>query len=672
MSDAQTVVVIGAGPRGVGWLERFVENHRRDGGPPVDVHLVDPFPPGPGRLWRHDQSPRLMLNSLAEDVTMFTDETSVIEGPVVPGPSLAEWADDIRGGRITDVVATDPELADELARFGHRSFPTRRLQSLYLDWFHRRTVSRLPDGVTVTSHRARATTVDDLPDGRQRVELDTGDVTAADVAAADVTADDETAPDEIVADAVVYALGHSGSEPDREQGALVDFARRKGVFYLPPSFTADADLSAVGPGETVIVRGFGLAAIDLIVLLGEGRGGRFEPVGSDGAVCYRPSGREPHVVIGSGRGVPYHSKVTSSIVGERPQPRYFTPEIAVGIAAAHPQLDFREHVFPAIAKELLHGYYAELFTGHPDRVHVPWAEFARRFDPLDPFGDDLRALVAEAVVDDGDRLDLLRFDRPLADVQGVSEAELQQTVRAYIRDDLTHRTLPEHSATLGLLQSLLGAFGALFAIGDSPNWTAASRERDLGGGWLRWFSYVASGPPGPRLEQILALSEAGVITFLGAGFDVEADEEGGVFRARSTSADFTVTARALVDAWLPAERVTATDNAALRSLIDGGFGVEHVVSDGVDVARTGKLRVVREDARILRPDGSPHPRRFAIGPFTSAPFVGAFSRPRTNALAFRDNDAVARAVLAELSAAPLNAADRRTTSPAEAQGLART
>jgi uncharacterized NAD(P)/FAD-binding protein YdhS len=654
--------VIGAGPRGAGWLERFVENHRRDGGPPVDVHLVDPFPPGPGRLWRYDQSPRLMLNSLAEDVTMFTDETSVIDGPIVPGPSLADWADDIRGGRIPDVVPTDPELADELARFGHRSFPTRRLQSLYLDWFHRRTLSRLPDEVTVTSHRARATAVDDLPDGRQRVEIDRVDATVADTTVADT----------IVADAVVYALGHSGSEPDRDQGALVDFAARTGAFYLPPSFTADADLSAVAPGETVIVRGFGLAAIDLIVLLGEGRGGRFEPVGDEGRVRYVPSGREPHLVIGSGRGVPYHSKVTSRTVGERPQPRYFTPEIAVGIAAANPRLDFREHVFPAIAKEVLHGYYAELFTGHPDRVLVSWAEFARRFDPLDPFGDELRHLVAETVVDDGDRLDLVRFDRPLADVHGASEADLQETLRAYIRDDLDHRTLPEHSATLGLLQSLLGAFVALFAIVDSPNWTPASRERDLGGGWLRWFSYVASGPPGPRLEQILALSEAGVITFLGAGVEVEADEAEGVFRARSASADFSVTARALVDAWLPAERVTATDNAALRSLLDGGSGVEDVVSDGVGVARTGKLRVVRESARILRPDGSPHPRRFAIGPFTSAPFVGAFSRPRTNALAFRDNDAVARAVLAELRETAPRIDDRPTTSRSAAQGLART
>ncbi|BDZ51310.1 adenylate cyclase [Frondihabitans sucicola] len=633
--SARSIVLIGAGPRGVGWLERFARNHSALGAPDVTVHIVDPFPPGPGRIWRNEQSALLKLNSLAEDVTMFTDESSVIDGPVSPGPSLADWAAGVRDGTITGVVATDPLLADELRGLHAKSFPTRRLQSLYLDWFHRRTLEGLPESISVIHHRVRAVDVEDLRDGGQRVLLDGGGA--------------------LTADAVVYALGHSGSDAAPEHAALDAFASRNGLFYLPPSFTADADLDAVAAGETVLVRGFGLAAVDLIVLLGEGRGGRFVRIGD--RLRYVASGREPHLVVGSRRGVPYHAKITSSLVGVRPEPRYFTAEIAGGIAASHPRLDFVQHVWPAIAKEMLHGYYAELFTGHAERVLAGWDEFVERFDAVDPFGDDYRRLVSETVVDPGDRLDLARFDRPLADVRGRTSADLQEIVRSYIRDDLARRTLPEHSATLGLFLSLLQAFGAFFAITDSPNWTALSRERDLGGGWLRYFSYVASGPPGPRLEEILALSEAGILTFFGAGMDVVPDEAERVFRATGTSTDEVVTARALIDAWLPEERATASDNPVLRSLVGGGGGVEQVHADAEHTTRTGKVTVFRADARITLADGSPHPRRFAIGPFTTAPFVGAFSRPRTNALSFRENDAVARAVLASLVTAQVPASD---------------
>jgi len=57
----------------------------------------------------------------------------------------------------------------------------------------------------------------------------------------------------------------------------------------------------------------------------------------------------------------------------------------------------------------------------------------------------------------------------------------------------------------------------------------------------------------------------------------------------------------------------------------------------------------------VRADGSAHPRRFAVGTFTNRPAAGAFARPRTNAPAFRQNDAVARALLQALAPA---AADR--------------
>lgn len=40
------------------------------------IHLGGPAPARPERIWRHEQSALLRMNSMAEDVTVFTHESS--------------------------------------------------------------------------------------------------------------------------------------------------------------------------------------------------------------------------------------------------------------------------------------------------------------------------------------------------------------------------------------------------------------------------------------------------------------------------------------------------------------------------------------------------------------------------------------------------------------------
>lgn len=174
--------------------------------------------------------------------------------------------------------------------------------------------------------------------------------------------------------------------------------------------------------------------------------------------------------------------------------------------------------------------------------------------------------------------------------------------------------------------ALLSVYGQLVRLGGIGPW------------WHGFFSYVASGPPGPRLRQMLALSRAGVLKFLGAGMTVSGED--GVFRASSaTVPDFFVEARTLVEARLPEPTVGRARDTLLREL--------H--ADGVAETPDGLLRVDPGDGRILDRAGLPHPRRFALGPYTDGRTPGAFTRPRTGGPAFRQNDATARAALRFLS-----------------------
>ncbi|MFI1225417.1 MULTISPECIES: FAD/NAD(P)-binding protein [unclassified Streptomyces] len=602
MNPAPSIVVIGGGPRGAGVIERIAANAGElYADTPLDIHLVDPYPAGGGRIWRPDQSPLLWMNSMAEDVTVFTDETVELDGPVVAGPALDAWAEDVRTGRV--VPDADPAVLAEIRGLAGADFPTRRLQSAYLRWAYERALAALPPGITVHEHRTTALTVTGPRGGRQRVRLQ-----------------DRAEP--LLADLVVLTVGHLDAEEEPEQEQLGGFARRNGLVHLPPDFTADSDLDALRPGEPVIVRGFGLAFIDLMALLTEGRGGRHE----NGV--YLPSGREPVLHVGSRRGVPYHAKIGYGWTGERPPlPRHLDRAWADELLSRPGPLDFRRDVWPTVAKELGHAHYHRLFTVHPERTALAHEVFAEKYAAADPGSPELAGLIAEAVPDPADRLDLDALDRPLDGIRHDSPEALQEALRDHVTADLTRRHDPEHSEDLAVFLGLLSAYAQLTRLGD------------IGGWWHGFFSYLASGPPGPRLHQLLALSRAGVVRFLGADLTVETDEERGVFRARSATVPGAHTeARALVEARLPDPSLRHTASPLLRALRE----------DGAAVTDTGLLAVDPADSRVLDREGRPHPRRFALGPFTTARNSGAFTRPRTGGPAFRQNDAAARAALAFL------------------------
>lgn len=615
------LVVVGAGPRAVMLLERLLA---RTDQPPLEITLVDPHPPGAGRIWREAQSPLLKLNSMAQDVTVFTDDTCTIDGPIRPGPTLIAWAELVRDGVLEDVVIDDPAVHAEIASLRGESFPTRRLQSHYLDWFWRGVVAAAPEHVSVRWLAGTVAGVAPDPEGH-RVRLVGGQ--------------------ELAADIVVYALGHNGREPAEETAALIARAAREDLVYLPPSFTADADLSALAPGADVIVRGMGLAAVDLLVLLGEGRGGRFhrDPAG---ALRYEPSGLEPRLHIGSRRGIPYRSKVSSVLQGEPPQLHVVTKEAIAALVERPGSVDFERDVWPLIAQELVWSHYRELFTGHPERVVGEWDQFQ---DVLRAHAGDsaaLRAAVAEVVPDPLDRFDVATLDRPLDGEEFSSDDDLQRRIRQHIADDLTLRTTQERSSTQAVFLAILLSF---LALADVPpeKWSARSRAVSLPVTWHTFFSYVASGPPAHRLEELLALAEAGVVRFLGPDVSVRI-ESGRGFVASSPRVPGDTVAGALVDAWLPGSGAAVSENAALRELA-AVHGREFRVADASFEGSLGRIDV-DADGRVIDPSGAAYPTLFAIGPFTSLTEAGAFTRPGSNALPFRQTDRIAAAIAESLAA----------------------
>lgn len=662
-SGRRSVAFVGAGPTAASLLERLSASYPELlGGVELHVHLIDPFPAGRGRVWRPDQSPLVWMNSMAEDVTIFTDGSVRCDGPIVPGPTLLEWSQAVLEDP-RERARLSPEIVGELTSMTGMTFPTRRVQTGYLDWVHRRVRAALPAGVVVHDHAARAVALDDAADGSQIVTTSTGECISADV--------------------VVLSLGHLDAHLSRDDDAIAEFARRHGLAFHAAGHTAEFDLSDIDAGADVIARGFGQAFTDLVAMLTEGRGGRFVtkatgPNGATGAsdtttaLRYEASGCEPVIHVGSRRGVPYRSKLDyrlqAPMVG---LPKFLDEATIAALVSRETLLEFRPDILPLLLKDIGWAYYHELFTAHPDRVAMTWAEFADRYSAA--VGEAEIAVVVDSAVPAGeDRFDLLALDRPLAGLRFDSIAALGEHLRAHIDGDLHRRTDVAFSADLAAFTAMLLMFGVLGRINGSGRMTNRSRVEDVSGWWFDFFMYYASGPPPGRLRQLLALVDAGIVCFIGAGMEVHCDEARGRFVATSTSHGDEVVASVLVDARVAKPTVSRTADGLLAALFVRGDVAEESVTDRSSgwTRNTGKVVVGGHSMRLIGADGAAHPRRHALGVFTSRPAAGAFARPNTNAPIFRQNDAVARSILSTL--ADLAARDgQQPDTPCEQQGALR-
>lgn len=272
--------IIGAGPRGLSMLERILRNNQTNQS--LQIYLFDVVGPG-GRVWRVDQSTDLLMNSVSQQVTLFTDATLSNDGVVSAGPNLYQWAKK-EGPSFVEEQSLNKQsfFLAEMGQLGKDEHATRCLYGLYQQWFFTELKKEYPNVITF---------VPALVDSVSRVE--SGFYLAT---------DDTT----FFVDQLVLASGHWENELMNEEIDLADYAQQHDLFYQPPSNPADVLVADIPANEPILLRGLGLAFFDYIGLLTVGRGGRFEE--KENQFIYHPSGNEPVIYAGSRRGVPYYPR----------------------------------------------------------------------------------------------------------------------------------------------------------------------------------------------------------------------------------------------------------------------------------------------------------------------------------------------------------------------------
>ncbi|MEU3049781.1 FAD/NAD(P)-binding protein [Streptomyces sp. NPDC006984] len=352
-AEPYRLTVVGGGPRATYVLERLSATiDRLSQEQRLEVRIFERSGEfGAGQAHSPAQARSSYLNRIASQVSFAADETVSGAVPVRPAaqrPTLHEWCRQ----RFEETGDPDFDLRPQ-------DWPRRYVHGLALrDMFERFAADlRRHPGVTLHLHRAEVT---DL--------VPVGDLLEV------ATADGARHP----ADEVLLLTGHSHHDPARSPAArrLTEAAACGGKRYLPHPYPMETvlDGAGIGPRSVVGCGGMGLTAIDIVLHLTEGRGGRFDEA-PGGGLAYRPSGAEPEAIVAfspsglftfarpdnhkpsDGRGDHRGTFLTKEAIHHLRQ-HVGAP---AGSGGCRAQLDFDRDVLPLVVLEMAHLHYVTLF-----------------------------------------------------------------------------------------------------------------------------------------------------------------------------------------------------------------------------------------------------------------------------------------------------------------------
>lgn len=605
------IVLIGAGPRGLVAAERAIERQRQTHQyQQLKLILVDPFGVG-GRVWQVDQPHELVMNTNPDYITLFTDQPNQVSGPLVSGPTLFDWCQSEGRDFIgAQTYANQDVLLTEIETLGAHDYASRSLYGAYLQWFYQYLQTRVD--ATIELRVLRETV--------QAVEPTTENILV------------HTSSLLLTPDAVVMALGHSENTLTPDQQQLTEFADAHHLRYVAPIQPQEYDFSDLQPQQAVILRGLGLSFFDAVTMLTLGRGGQYTRQ-ADGSLVYRSSGREPKIVAGSRRGYPLHGKGLSDRPAGAHNAPHFLTTAWIDTQLKTGKLNGAE--FSArIHHEIEYAYYQRLL--------------AKQYPTLDAKGllrqfvisDDPTAVIQQSAIAPTDYFDWEALLDPAS--RGLSIEQYLENDIKIGKQGIMHGP---YAAAMAMYHDLYDQIrrivdGQLLSDDDYYQYLVKQLNRE--------HSFLSVGPPLCRIEQLLALIQAGVVTILGPQMTVVGDDRRGKFMTWSKDQpEQRYLASYLVEARLPAINAPTSRNPLTRQLMEDGLAQRHQLMLKDAQLSTGAVKVDIQTERLS--PKAPNRQLYYWGVPTEGRhwLMSASPHPGINDVVLRTGDRIVEEIFAE-------------------------
>ncbi|NEW05663.1 FAD/NAD(P)-binding protein [Paenibacillus sp. SYP-B3998] len=459
-----SIGIIGCGPWGLAVLERTIAHFSLEAQRDVELHLhiIEPDRGGTGVY--SDKLPEfLLLNTECGNINLFGSTFMGLDRTRKEYEvDFYEW---LRANRY------QVEDAGVTREVKPTDFVARKWLGNYLHWVFQTLFAHLPKNLYGQVHKMRATNI--IKEGdKERIELENRS--------------------SLLVDTIFLTIGHADT---------IQFESGLSSSYLPgeilPPFPHQRVQAVVQPGESLLLAGMGLAAIDVISYLTIGRGGLFTRL-TTGELTYKPSGKEPRIIQFSRSGLPFRSRPSwiKDTAGMY-KPLFLTKERIDELRQEHKQLDFREHVLTLLYSEMKTVFYcktaeilkqdiAPFILAYREQAFSQLEQIYGAFDPEEAvFGTreiHHNSTAYQVWVTNQLESDI---DESKSDTESPSKAaiELIRVLRDVIRYAVD--------------------FGGL----------SESSFRDFRTNILPMFYRAVVGPPVHKTEQLLALMKAGVLEY---------------------------------------------------------------------------------------------------------------------------------------------------------------
>jgi hypothetical protein len=492
-------------------------------------------------------------------------------------------------------------LADHLATegLGPADVASRAAHGRYLTAVLERALADAdPARLRILTHAAEVVDIHGAPDGPQEVSLSDGTT--------------------FMADAVGLALGHLATAPGPRSQQFAHAAERHHLAHIAPANPLETHLEEVLGRERIAVQGMGLNFYDAVGLLTEAAGGRFvDRPSAPSGLRYLPGGGEPQLVVGSRSGMIYRpTPDLRPVLPEPYTPRILTAERVLDLSVRQAGVDHERDVMPLLLAELVRAFDEAGFDEMADESAV--------LSLLFPFG---------------------RRGGPMRNAHVRTRDELRRA--------LDRATAPDPMWLLAFRVLTAGRIQVNRLV-DLGAYTTESLSRDIDGHLRNAFASWASGPPAPRVRQLLALEEAGLVRFVGPGMRIDVDEQAGRFRATGAQ-DCLYLCDGVLEAHLPAVDLNSYTAPLLRAWRERGEvfadawrsrGTGRRLPTG-SIAVDGLYCPVAKDGRVFE-------RRLMVGvPVSTAqPGSAITAEPGTGAPLLQHTEAVARRLAAHAGVLP--------------------
>lgn len=613
--NTSSIALIGLGPRGISVLERLVAQLNTVSHPPekLTLHLIDDAQHGGGKIWDINQPKYLCMNTFAHGMTLFSETNSTVEAPVVEGPTIYEWIRLTLGDAhvspgARDYVAAhplDPQVLEEFGRaelekLRPESYLPRALYGHYILWFFRSVLQDVPEWVEVKQHHARVVDIESR-DGADVLHLN----------------NDTT----VEAGSTLAVTGwQNQGYTENERWILKTLEDNPSLRWIRADNPIDQGVDSIKDNEKVLVRGLGMGFFDILILSTVGRGGKFvEDSSKPWGMRYEATGTEPTFAAASRRGYPFLPQSDEDSLppaAEIPRLKKVVAELSHRTGAR--SINYDTEVWPAVARDAYQAYIDTLARVEPESLHTSREDIIAALDatPVDA-GVAYNGLAQlDEVIKRHTTKDfsLLRWMHLLTE-DFSSQQELTEHIVQSLCEDLAEAQKGPDSPVRAALWSVGFSRKPTQVLGAEGRYTLESRHHMFDKA-ITLGQTTCSGPPPFRTQQLLALVDAGIVSFVGGNPVLGTNADAGEWTmSSSASGGKRIPGTTLLDAWVHKPDIRRTPHDSfMHSLVESGRvrAFTETARDGIEVP-TGSPAEDPDTRQVHNADGTVDERLHLVG-----------------------------------------------------------